>query len=90
MARQVTLSPEPDFTTPADMAKLGAAVRYRRTSLGLTLENAAGLCGLSKQAYNNVELGVESVKVATLFKVLIALGIDIYIDDQQGTTDEWS
>lgn len=36
---------------------LGAYIRHHRTHLGLTLEDAAALCEVSKQTYNNIELG---------------------------------
>ncbi|CUS48001.1 MAG: helix-turn-helix protein [Idiomarinaceae bacterium HL-53] len=98
MARRVVVTPQPDLSQPADMALLGAVVRHRRTSLKLTLEDAAALCGISKQAYNNIELGSENVKVETLFKVLTAFGISLRVNapaftdtgsDIGGASDDW-
>lgn len=98
MARRVVVTPQPDLSQPADMALLGAVIRHRRTSLKLTLEDAAALCGISKQAYNNIELGSENVKVETLFKVLRAVGISLLVDALafadtssaiNGTSDDW-
>ncbi|MFU8785321.1 helix-turn-helix domain-containing protein [Aliidiomarina sp.] len=89
MARRVVATPKPNPSQPADMALLGAVVRYRRTGLNITLEDAAALCGVSKQAYNNVELGSENIKVETLFKVLTAFGISLRVTDLSGGSDEW-
>ena len=87
--RQVTQSTKPDLSNPVDMKTLGAMVRYRRTSLGITLEDAAGLCGLSKQAYNNVEKGLLTVKVDTLFKVLSAFGVALFLQEPSEGSDDW-
>ena len=81
MARNITITPKPDLSRANNMATIGALVRHKRTMLGITLEDAASLCQLSKQAYNNVEKGLESVRVETLFKVLDALGIQLTVSD---------
>jgi transcriptional regulator with XRE-family HTH domain len=98
MARTVVVTPKPDITKPVDMPLLGAYVRHHRTRLGMTLENAAALCRVSKQAYNNIELGEKNHNVDTLFRVLNALGIMLRIShtaeahalSEQGVDDgEW-
>lgn len=81
MARSITITPKPDLSRANNMATIGALVRHKRTMLGITLEDAASLCQLSKQAYNNVEKGLESVRVETLLKVLDALGIQLTVSD---------
>lgn len=85
MARNITITPKPDLSKTNDMTTIGNHVRHKRTMLGITLEDAASLCQLSKQAYNNVEKGLESVRVETLLKVLNALGIQLTVSD---TTEE--
>lgn len=98
MARRVVTTPKPDISQPVDMVMLGAVIRHRRTSVSMTLEDASALCGISKQAYNNIELGAESVKVETLFKVLRAFGISLSVcdlptmnteSDLSGDYNEW-
>ena len=81
MARNITITPKPDLSQANSMATIGALVRHKRTMLGITLEDAASLCQLSKQAYNNVEKSLESVRVETLLKVLNALGIQLTVRD---------
>lgn len=71
MARTVVVTTKPDITKPVDMPLLGAYIRHHRTQLGMTLEDAAALCGVSKQAYNNIELGEKNLNVDTLFLSLI-------------------
>lgn len=89
MARTITVPQPPQLDAPLDMETLGAFVRYKRSTLGITLEDAAALCGLSKQAYNNIEKGVVTVRAETLFKALNGLGIALTVAPQQETDDEW-
>ncbi len=90
MPRRVIATEKPNLSTPLDMRLLGQWVRFRRTSLDITLEDAAGLCGLSKQAYSNVEKGVENIRADTLFKVLGAMGIKLKIQEETiGMDNAW-
>lgn len=89
MAKKVTIAKKPDLSQPADMCVLGQFIRHRRTSLDMTLEDAAGLCGLSKQAYSNVEKGVSNIRVDTLFKALNALGISLNIQETEQVENDW-
>ena len=90
MAKRVTLFPKPDPSSFIDAQWLGALIRHKRTSAEMTLEDAAGLCGLSKQAYNNIELGVENSRVESLFKALNGMGIKLSVNDISEVADEWS
>ena len=94
MAKRVITTEAPDRSLPVNIKRLGELVRFKRTTLGLTIESAASLCGVSKQAFNNVELGLETVKLATLFKMLNSLGVSLWFDNpndnsNEGTDDEW-
>lgn len=89
MSRKIAITLKPDLSSPLTMERIGQYVRHKRTSLNMTLEDTAGLCGLSKQAYNNVEKGVENIRVETLFKALKSLGIKLKIDDDLGADDGW-
>ncbi|THB68025.1 MAG: XRE family transcriptional regulator [Gammaproteobacteria bacterium] len=83
MAKTVISKEKPDLSAPVNMEILGKYVRYKRTSIGMTLEDAASLCSLSKQAYNNVEKGSGNIRVQTLFAVLNSLGIKLNILDKE-------
>ncbi len=89
MAKQITIAEKPDLSTPLDMQTMGEYVRYKRTSNNITLEDAASLCGLSKQAYNNVERGVANIRVDTLLKVFSAFGIKLSIQEEEQENDGW-
>ena len=60
MAKRVVATQKPDLNTPVNMQQLGQFVRFRRTSEGMTIEDAAGICGVSKQTFSNVESGLET------------------------------
>ncbi len=87
MAKRVIATKAPNLDLPVDTKSLGEFVRFKRTSLDLTIENAASLCGVSKQALSNIELGSDSVKLITLFKVINQLGISLWFENQ-GTQDK--
>ncbi len=88
MAKRVIPTKAPDIALPVDMKRLGELIRFKRTTSDLTIENAASLCGVSKQTFNNIELGLETVKLKTLFKVLKGLGISLWFENQKNN-DEW-
>lgn len=90
MPKRVIPTEKPDLSATLDMKVLGQFVRFKRTALDMTLEDAASLCGLSKQAYSNVEQGVETIRVDTLFKVISALGVKLKIDDAARSDDDWT
>jgi len=93
MSKRIVISEEPDLSLYVRMKGLGELVRFKRTSMDLTIENASSLCRVSKQALSNMEKGLESVKVETLFKVLDGLGIHLSFDQSRPATkeanDEW-
>jgi len=94
MPKRVVVTEKPDIDLQVNMRRLGKFVRFKRTSLGMTIETAASLCGVSKQAFSNVESGFKSVKAETIFKVLDCLGIALWLDrdpieSTAGETDEW-
>ena len=53
--------------------------------MGMTIEAAASICGVSKQAFSNVEGGLKTVKAETIFKVLDCLGVTLWFD--KGSND---
>ncbi len=72
---------KPDNNQEIDYKWLGQYIRYKRTSLGMGVVEAAAICGLSKTAYSNVELAKNS-RVDTLFTVMNNLGIRISVKDE--------
>lgn len=70
------------------MNAIGGYIRYQRTTLGMTLIDAAALSNLSKQTYQNIEKGHSTVKVESLLKACKALGIGLNINTQE-LDNEW-
>ncbi len=75
---KIVPSLKPDDSKPVDYVWLGQYVRYKRTTLGIGLVEAATMCGLSKTAYSNVELG-RITRVDTFFKVLNDFGVRLSV-----------
>lgn len=88
MANKVVTTPPPSLQGDFDMVTIGNALRHQRTSLGITLVDAAALCNLSKQTYQNIEKGLPTVKVASLLKACKALGVGLSIHIQE-EDDDW-
>lgn len=94
MSKRVVITKKPDLNIQVNMKRLGQFIRFRRTSMGMTIETAASICGVSKQAFSNVESGLKTVKAETIFKVLDCLGVTLWFDkdsndDKANETDEW-
>jgi len=75
---KIKATKKPDASSKLDFTWIGQYVRHKRTSMGMGLVDAATMCGLSKTAYSNVELGKNS-RVDTLFLVLDNLGIRLSV-----------
>jgi y4mF family transcriptional regulator len=56
------------------------AVRKKRKEDGLTLADAAALCGVGYRFMSDLENGKETVQVGKVLKVLTALGLDMTIE----------
>jgi y4mF family transcriptional regulator len=66
-------------TTAAD---IGATVRKKRKEDGLTLADAAALCGVGYRFMSDLENGKETVQVGKLLQVATALGLDVCIESR--------
>ena len=87
MPKRITIHPEPDASEEIDSKWLGNMIRHLRTSHGITLQDAAGLCNLSKQTYNDIELGKGTVSVNSLFNVLTMFKIKLSASHQKFVHD---
>lgn len=56
---------------------IGRFIREKRKSEGLTLEEAAGLCGVSYAFLSALENGKETVRLDKVLQVTEALGIEL-------------
>ena len=64
----------------ATAVDIGAAVRKKRKEDGLTLADAAALCGVGYRFMSNLENGKTTVQVGKVLQVLTALGLDVTIE----------
>jgi y4mF family transcriptional regulator len=56
-------------------ADIGMAVREKRKEDGLTMADAASLCGVGYRFMSDLENGKETVQVGKVLKVLTAMGL---------------
>lgn len=63
----------------ATAADIGVAIRKKRKADGLTLADAAGLCGVGYRFMSDLENGKETVQVGKVLKVLAAMGLEMTI-----------
>lgn len=64
----------------ATAVDIGAAVRKKRKEDGLTLADAAALCGVGYRFMSDLENGKATVQVGKVLQVLTALGLDVTIE----------
>jgi len=70
------------ITTAED---LGSIIKQKRKTDGLTLEEAAAVCGVSYAFLSALENGKETVRLNKVLQVLTCLGIEL-----EATTRTWS
>ena len=64
-------------------ADIGAAIRKKRKEDGLTLADAAALCGVGYRFLSDVENGKATVQMGKVLEVLTALGLDLYVASRE-------
>ena len=77
MAKRIVVTPQPDQKDRMNEELLGQWVRFVRTSVGLSIEDAAALAGVSKQAFSDLEHGKAGCRLGIMMKILDSLGIEL-------------
>lgn len=67
----------------ATAADIGAAIRKKRKDDGLTLADAAALCGVGYRFMSDLENGKATAQMGKVLQVLNALGLDVYIESRK-------
>ena len=67
----------------ATAADIGAAIRKKRKEDGLTLADAAALCGVGYRFLSDLENGKPTVQMGKVIQVLTALGLDLYVASRE-------
>lgn len=68
--------------------ELGAAVRHRRESRGLTQQDLANAAGVSRETLLAFESGKPGVSLGRVFNVLSALDLSLHVDEATGGEDD--
>lgn len=64
------------------LIELGRAIRLKRKTSGLRIDDAAALCGVSVDLLSRLENGKSGVATDRVLKVLDGLGIALQLVDQ--------
>lgn len=79
MARAIQIVETPVQTGPLTPQLLGKFVRAKRTQARLRIDDAAQLCGVSVETISKIETAKSGVRMESLFRVLIGLGIQLKV-----------
>lgn len=67
-----------------DARALGKAIRDCRKSIGLTQQDAAGLCGVGERFLSELERGKETAALGKALQVARRLGLKLRVDQSHG------
>jgi len=84
VGKKVVASKKPTSKKVTSLDILGENIKYKRTSLGMSIEKTASLCGIGSTTLIRMESGGET-KMSTILNVLAMLGMKLEIT---GALDE--
>ena len=77
--KKVKAIDEPSFEEVLTTKSIGLFIKARRTQQGLSTNDAAMLCGISANTLNNIENGIEGMRVSSVLSIMNALGIKLQV-----------
>ena len=77
--KKVKAIDEPSFDKALTTKSIGLFIKARRTQQGLSTNDAAMLCGISANTLNNIENGIEGMRVSSVLSIMNALGIKLQV-----------
>jgi len=77
--KKVKAIEEPSFDEVLSTKSIGQFIKARRTQQGLNTKDAAMLCGVSANTLNNIENGIDGMRVSSVLNIMTALGIKLQI-----------
>ncbi len=80
MAKKVIVSKEPISNIISDTKIFGDFIKYKRTSLGLSLEETAALCNVNYLTLKKLESGNEGTRLSTALKISKMLGLKTFVE----------
>jgi y4mF family transcriptional regulator len=69
-----------------DVMALGKAIRRHRKFMGLTQQDAAGLCGVGERFLSELERGKESASLGKALQVIKRLGMRVILTNHKQMT----
>jgi transcriptional regulator with XRE-family HTH domain len=69
-------------TGVAELLELGRLIRAKRRAIGLRIDDAAALCGVSVDLLSRLENGSSGVSTGRVLKVLDGLGLAMLVVDK--------
>ena len=78
--KQIKSLPAPDLTQELSLELIGQAIKARRTQQKLDRKTAAMLCDVSTVTLGKIENASAGVRMESVLKVMMALGIKVYIE----------
>lgn len=76
--KKVIPSPTPNPEQACTATSIGLFIKAARTQQGLTVEQAAALSGVSLGTFVAAENKTSTLKLATVFKILNSLGVQLH------------
>ena len=67
---------------------LGKVLRKNRKSLGFTQSYAGGKLNLTQKMVSDIESGKDGVHIATIFRYMTALGLEMQLEFRNKSQDE--
>lgn len=77
--KQIKSLPSPDLNQVLSLELIGKAIKARRTQQKLDRKTAAMLCDVSTVTLGKIENASSGVRMESVLKVMMALGIKMYI-----------
>ena len=78
--KQIKSLPSPDLNQALSLELIGEAIKARRTQQKLDRKTAAMLCDISTVTLGKIENASAGVRMESVLKVMMALGIKMYIE----------
>ncbi|MDY3205047.1 MAG: helix-turn-helix transcriptional regulator [Arcobacter sp.] len=80
MAKNVKETSKPSSNVINDIKNFGKHLKYKRTSQGLTLVEAAQLCNINNTTLIRLEKGSEGVRLSTALHVAKMFGLKLILE----------
>lgn len=80
MAKIVKISEKPTDTKIINIKDFGKHIKFKRTSEGLSIEEASALCNINSRTLTRLENGSEGTRLSTALTVAKMFGIKMVLE----------